>query len=322
MPSKLVFTKQIRGLLADLPASVGVMPVARLGTGTPTSSTYLRGDGAWAVISGGSGITSLNGLTVATQTFQTGTTGTDVAFVSAAGVHTLNIPDASASARGLITTGTQTLAGRKTLSEVHVVGLSNLTQIDITPASSQSVNQQIWRTSAGAAISVIDSAGRPVFGSGSWTVTASFHALSWYGGSIGWASGAVTGTSTLETGFARDGAGLVGLRVGTTAHDFRIYNTYTSASVYERGNVGFVGNIYTIGSYAAGAGTTLRGINLGVSGNSIGLYGATPVARATTSVGSAAFVANTGTIVSSSSTFGGYTLQQIAQALISLGVLT
>lgn len=71
------------------------------------------------VDAGGSsaGIISINGDTTAAQTLTVGSAGTDFAIVdNGTGDHLFNLPSASATARGLVTTGTQTFAGNKTFS--------------------------------------------------------------------------------------------------------------------------------------------------------------------------------------------------------------
>jgi hypothetical protein len=104
-------------------ASVASLPASGNQTGDvrvtlDTASIYVWDGAAWVLSGGGGGggITSLNGLTGATQTFATGTSGTDFSISSSGTTHTFNIPNASGTARGVVSTGTQTFAGNKTFT--------------------------------------------------------------------------------------------------------------------------------------------------------------------------------------------------------------
>jgi hypothetical protein len=77
----------------------------------------------------------------------------------------------------------------------------------------------------------------------------------------------------------RDEAGALGLRSGTTAQAFRIYNTSTSSNAnFERVNLRWASNEFIIDAQAGGSGTSLRGIKIGSATSSLlGFYGVTPV---------------------------------------------
>ena len=86
--------------------------------------TKVGSDAVWAAAAD-TGISSLNGLTGDTQTFAAGSSGTDFGISSDGTTHTFNIPSASSTNRGLVTTGSQTFAGEKTFSSNMTVSASN-----------------------------------------------------------------------------------------------------------------------------------------------------------------------------------------------------
>ena len=94
-----------------------------------TGLLYYNGSSWIDLASSSSGISSLNGLTGATQTFATGTSGTDFGISSSGTVHTFNLPDASTSNRGLISSGAQTIGGIKTFYD-NTVFRSSITGLN------------------------------------------------------------------------------------------------------------------------------------------------------------------------------------------------
>jgi hypothetical protein len=128
-------------------------------------------------------------------------------------------------------------------------------------------------------------------------------------------------TGTADVKLYRDAAAVLAQRNSTNAQTFRLYGTYTDSSNYERLAAITAAGDYSLTPQAGGTGT-LRGLQLVASGGRVGFFGTTAIAKITTGVAGAAFVAGAGTAVNDASTFGGYTIKQIAQALQNYGLLT
>lgn len=72
---------------------------------------------------------------------------------------------------------------------------------------------------------------------------------------FGWASSTTVGTPGDDLALFRDAANTLAQRRGTNAQTFRLYNTYTDGSNYERGFMRWATNVLEIGAEVAGTGT-------------------------------------------------------------------
>lgn len=88
---------------------------------------------------GSGGISSVNGLTDSVQTFATGTSGTDFAISSSGGIHTFNLPTASAANRGLLSTSDWSTFNAKQAAGNYITALTG----DVTASGPGSVAASI-----------------------------------------------------------------------------------------------------------------------------------------------------------------------------------
>jgi len=107
-----------RGVLADTGIITPLSDTSAyiiLDTANHRFYNYNRATNVWSVAGGGGSVTSVAAITL-------GTTGTDlsstVANSTTTPVITLNVPNASATARGVVSTSTQTFAGSKTFTNL------------------------------------------------------------------------------------------------------------------------------------------------------------------------------------------------------------
>lgn len=181
------------------------------------------------------------------------------------------------------------------------------------------------------------------------------------GAYVGWASNNSDTSGAPDVSIYRDAANVLALRASTAAMSFRVYNTYTDASNYERGKIAWASNVLTIGTEKLGTGTA-RGIDfqtdsttrlsIGASGSftvadaqnfalgtttgtkigtgttqKIGFYNATPVVQPSGTGETTGFTTGAGTAVKDDSTFTGnvgstaYRISDIVKALKNLGLL-
>ena len=108
------------------------------------------------LVGSGGGITSLNALTGTTQTFATGTAGTNFGISSVGTVHTFNIPDASVANRGLLTSANWTTFNNKAPAAnpvfTGIVTLPSSTNPGVGLAGEIAIDTNMWATSRGAPV--------------------------------------------------------------------------------------------------------------------------------------------------------------------------
>ena len=135
------------------------------------STGYMKYNGTNWSFDNSTFISSLNGLTIDNQTFATGTSGTDFNIASSGSTHTFNLPDASSSNRGALTSGDWTMFNNKVTSvsagssKVTIGGTTTVPTVDVNTANLGTIG-----LTAGTSGADVNISGSPTNLSGSITL--------------------------------------------------------------------------------------------------------------------------------------------------------
>lgn len=154
------------GIYANFAALPAGQPTGTLAVTSDTKILYVYDGANWiAEATPGTDITSINSDTTSAQVLTTGTAGTDFAIVdNGTGTHTFNLPSASATARGVVTTGSQTIAGAKTLTSELTFGNASGAgiQMDIGSANPVAGEGKVFYDNTTHALAYYNDTGVPV----------------------------------------------------------------------------------------------------------------------------------------------------------------
>lgn len=308
----------------------------------------------WISLFTDTGITSLNTLTATTQTFATGTSGTDFGISSVSSTHTFNLPVASATNTGkLSNTDWSTFNGKQ-----NALTFGNLTDSGTDGISITGGSGAVIGTGVTISQQVADSTHNGYLSSTDWntfngkqnTITkgnlteAVSNVLTITGG-----TDAVIGTGTTIQMAQSSGTsnGYLSSTDWTTFNNKGNGNALTSqplsqfASTTSAELAGVISNEtgYTTGAVLVfNANPTLNGVTIG-DGNDIALgtstgskigkttssklsfWGATPVIQPTTAITGSTLTSGTGIVLTDTDTYDGYTIAQVVAALRQSGIL-
>jgi hypothetical protein len=165
--------------------------------------------------------------------------------------------------------GTGTGAGGSIVFQVAPAGSSGTAQNALATALTINADRSVQIGGVGPALGGISSTwlmlyNAPTTGGYSMAFSTTGNVSLQPGGTLEWAASFASGTPDVR--LFRDAANTLALRNGTAAQALRVYNTFTSATDFERGNIFWDSNVLKIGTEKGSAGGTARALEFQTDG--------------------------------------------------------